>query len=125
MCLILFSLNQHPKYRLILAANRDEFFCRETIFANSWTGNNEIFGGRDVKSMGTWLGFSANGRFIAITNYRDPSKENNSAKSRGYLSNRYYQERVIFWKPRLQLFQWQDDLLSIPWKEKIRLIIPR
>ena len=30
MCLILFSYGMHPDYRLILAANRDEFYNRPT-----------------------------------------------------------------------------------------------
>lgn len=86
MCLILFALNEHPEYRLILAANRDEFFNRETLRAHHWEENERIIGGKDVVSNGTWLGLNTNGRFIAITNYRDPSRENKNAKSRGFIS---------------------------------------
>ena len=89
MCLILFSIHQHPEYKFILAANRDEFFDRETLYANRWQDNEQIIGGRDVVSGGTWLGLNSNGRFIAITNYRDPARENKSAKSRGILSNEF------------------------------------
>jgi len=31
MCLILFAYKHHPKYPLIVAANRDEFYSRPTI----------------------------------------------------------------------------------------------
>lgn len=89
MCLILFSTIQHPKYKLILAANRDEFFHRKTLYANPWADSEDIFGGRDVVSGGTWLGFNTNGRFIAITNYRNPKREKKDAKSRGILSNTF------------------------------------
>ena len=89
MCLILFALNEHPKYRLILAANRDEFFNRPTDFADFWQENNQILGGRDKNSRGTWLGLNTNGRFCAITNYRDPKIYQKAEKSRGILSKKF------------------------------------
>lgn len=89
MCLILFAFNKHPKYKLILAANRDEYFNRPTLIANYWEENCEILGGRDIQSKGTWLGINKNGKFIAITNYRDPKIEKKQALSRGDLSKRF------------------------------------
>ena len=89
MCLILFAVNQHPKYKVIIAANRDEFFNRPTLSSNFWKENKLILGGRDVQSQGTWLGIKKNGRFIAITNYRDPKNVNVKAKSRGELSKNF------------------------------------
>lgn len=86
MCLILFTLNEHPKYKLILTANRDEFYNRPSLSADFWTDNTSILGGKDVKSGGTWLGINKNGRFIAITNFRDLRKENKNALSRGDIS---------------------------------------
>lgn len=89
MCLILFALNNHPKYKLIMAANRDEFFKRPTLNADFWEENNSILGGRDIQSGGTWLGATKNGRFIGITNFRDPENEKINAKSRGELSKTF------------------------------------
>lgn len=89
MCLIIFALNQHPKYKLIIAANRDEFFNRPTLEADFWKEDDSILGGRDIQSGGTWFGMNKNGRFIAITNYRDPENENVSDKSRGELSKKF------------------------------------
>jgi len=89
MCLILFALNQHPKYKIVIAANRDEFFERPTLNANYWAENNSVLGGRDVQSGGTWIGLNKNGRFIAITNYRDPNNAISNAKSRGDLSKKF------------------------------------
>ncbi|NJN25953.1 MAG: NRDE family protein [Cyclobacteriaceae bacterium] len=89
MCLILFALHQHPKYKLVLAANRDEFFDRPTKSAQFWDDSPEILGGRDVASLGTWLATHRNGKFIAITNYRDPKFIDPKATSRGELSYNY------------------------------------
>jgi len=37
MCLIVFALDRHPRYRLVLAANRDEYFSRPTSPASPGT----------------------------------------------------------------------------------------
>jgi uncharacterized protein with NRDE domain len=91
MCLIFFSINQHPKYKLILAANRDEFYNRQTATANYWNGHSDILGGWDLEAIkpdgtcGTWMGISKTGRLAFITNYRDPKNINTKAPSRGHL----------------------------------------
>jgi uncharacterized protein with NRDE domain len=89
MCLILFAINSHPKYKFVLAANRDEFFDRPTLPAAPWGDNKDVFGGRDERSKGTWLGFRRDGRFVAITNYRDGDAHIAQSKSRGELSRTY------------------------------------
>jgi len=72
MCSIFLAYKAHPKYRLILAANRDEFYERPTARAGFWQDAPEILAGRDLVYQGTWLGVTGNGRFSAVTNYRDP-----------------------------------------------------
>jgi len=89
MCLILFAYNVHPSYRLILAANRDEFFDRPSEAADFWPDQPQVLGGRDLKEMGTWLGVTKEGRFAAITNYRDPLSLKSNAPSRGKLVSDY------------------------------------
>lgn len=89
MCLILFALNQHSIYKLIIASNRDEFFSRPTLEADFWKENKSILGGRDIQSGGTWLGLNKTGRFIAITNYRDRKSDRSNARSRGELSESF------------------------------------
>jgi len=89
MCLILFAYNVHPSYRLILAANRDEFFDRPSQPADFWPDVPRVLGGRDLKEMGTWLGVTKEGRFAAITNFRDPSSLKHDAPSRGKLVSDY------------------------------------
>jgi uncharacterized protein with NRDE domain len=89
MCLILFSYQTHPAYRLILAANRDEFYDRPTAPLAYWTDHPSVLAGRDLKASGTWLGVSRSGRIAAITNYRDPAALKPDAPSRGALIRDY------------------------------------
>ena len=89
MCLILFSYQTHPAFRLILAANRDEFYDRPTRALAYWSDHPEVLAGRDLKGNGTWLGVSRTGRIAAITNYRDPAALMPNAPSRGILISDY------------------------------------
>ncbi len=89
MCLITFAYNVHPSYRLILAANRDEFYERPSSSADFWKDHPKVLAGRDLKSRGTWLGITRDGKFAAVTNYRDPSAFKSGARSRGSLVSRY------------------------------------
>lgn len=89
MCLILFAWDAHPTYKLILAANRDEFYDRPSAPAGFWESHPGILAGRDLKGGGTWLGVHKKGRFTAITNYRDMSDINPDAVSRGKLTLDY------------------------------------
>lgn len=85
MCLILFSYDTHPLYRLVLASNRDEFYTRPTLPLTYWDKAPNILAGRDLLSHGTWLGITRTGRISAITNYRDPASQKINAPSRGLL----------------------------------------
>lgn len=72
MCVIFLAIDQHPANRLILLANRDEFYDRPTAPAQNWADFPDILAGRDLAGGGTWLGVTNKGRFAAVTNYRDP-----------------------------------------------------
>lgn len=85
MCLILFAAGQHPDYRLILAANRDESYHRPTAAARFWPSRPELLAGRDLQAGGTWLGIGRNGRFAALTNQRGSRAFQADAPSRGFL----------------------------------------
>ncbi len=85
MCLILLSYDQHPDYKLIFAANRDEFYDRPTRPLAFWEDRPEIIAGRDMKGNGTWFGVDRTGRFAAVTNYRDPAQYLPHAPTRGAL----------------------------------------
>ena len=86
MCLILFSYKNHPRYKLIIAANRDEFYARPTAPADYWEDYPEIIAGRDLEAMGTWMGMNQKlGKISMLTNYRDLTKLKSVAPSRGAL----------------------------------------
>ncbi len=85
MCLIAFAYKTHPKYDLILAANRDEFYARPTRKAQVWEqeGFPRIVAGKDLQAGGTWMGISQDGKWGALTNYRDPEWESQKKTTRG------------------------------------------
>lgn len=85
MCLIFFGLNQHPDYKLVIAANRDEFYKRKTAPAHFWEDHPHILGGRDLEAGGTWMGMSKQGKISMVTNYRDLRNLKEAAPSRGHL----------------------------------------
>jgi uncharacterized protein with NRDE domain len=86
MCIILLAYKAHPEYRLILAANRDEFYERPTAQAGFWEdAPGLLLGGRDLERGGTWLGATTSGRIAAITNFREPTGKVTDAPSRGLL----------------------------------------
>jgi uncharacterized protein with NRDE domain len=89
MCLILFAYKSHPRYRLVVAANRDEYYRRSARQADFWPDNPEILAGRDLQEGGTWMGVTRSGRFAGLTNYRDPSSYKQQAPSRGHLVYNY------------------------------------
>jgi uncharacterized protein with NRDE domain len=85
MCLIVLSYKQHPGFRLILAANRDEFYERPTQALAFWEDRPDTLAGLDLKSGGTWLGITKTGRMAAITNFRHIPSIKQDAPSRGKL----------------------------------------
>lgn len=85
MCLIFIALNVHPKYKLIVAGNRDEFYSRKTAVADFWADHPDVLAGRDLEAMGTWLGVTSGGKIAMLTNYRDPKNIDPAAPSRGKL----------------------------------------
>lgn len=85
MCLILTAYRADPRYRLVLAANRDEYFRRPTKAADYWPEMPHILGGRDLEKGGTWLAVTTDGRWAAITNFRSGNAQPTGARSRGAL----------------------------------------
>jgi len=85
MCLIALAWRAHPASRLIVAANRDEYFARPSAPAGFWDDHRGVLAGRDLEAGGTWLGITLEGRFAALTNYRNPADQRSGAPSRGAL----------------------------------------
>lgn len=88
MCLIVFAWRPGHAQPLIVAANRDEFYARPTLPLAQWPDAPHVYAGRDQEAGGTWLGVSADGRFAALTNIRDPHQPP-ARKSRGELVARF------------------------------------
>jgi uncharacterized protein with NRDE domain len=86
MCLFLLANKIHPNYKLIIAANRDEFYNRPVEAAHFWQSFPHLLAGRDLKAGGTWLGITLTGRIAAITNFRDLKNIRDNAPSRGELT---------------------------------------
>jgi uncharacterized protein with NRDE domain len=89
MCLLLIAWKTHPRYRLVLAGNRDEFHDRAAAPLSWWQDDPRILAGRDLKAGGTWLGVARSGRFGVVTNYRDLQAPLEAAPSRGNLVPRF------------------------------------
>jgi len=85
MCLILLAVEKHPEYKLILAANRDEYYERPSEPPHYWKDVPQLLAGRDLVAGGTWLGITKAGRIAAVTNYRDPGSVKPDAPTRGKL----------------------------------------
>lgn len=89
MCLILFAYRPNADFKLVLAANRDEYFARETATLTFWDDAPHILAGRDLEKGGAWLGIDQRGRFAAVTNYREAKREKQNRVSRGLLISNY------------------------------------
>lgn len=91
MCIVTLHTQAHPKYKLVIAANRDEFYERPTAQADYWKDHPSILGGRDLEQLGTWLGITTTGRIAFLTNYRNPKMERHDKKSRGHIVKNFLQ----------------------------------
>jgi len=89
MCLIIFAFQTHPRYKLIIAANRDEYYHRPTAPAEWWQEARFLLAGKDLEAGGTWMGITKNGKLAALTNYRGTDSHKKNAPSRGALVSQY------------------------------------
>ncbi len=97
MCLIVFDWRPDAATGalLTLAANRDEYFARASAPLDWWADAPTVLAGRDLVGGGTWLGLSRDGRFAALTNYRDPLAFRADAPTRGTLVADYLAGPVL------------------------------
>ena len=72
MCLLALSWLNHPRWRLVMAGNRDEFHARPTAALSRWADAPQVIGGRDLRSGGGWAGVGPGARMAVVTNVRDP-----------------------------------------------------
>ena len=84
MCVVALAWNAHPRWRLLLAGNRDELHARPTAALAPWPGTG-LLAGRDLQSGGTWVGLDRRGRVAVVTNVRDGIPPPHTGPSRGAL----------------------------------------
>lgn len=93
MCLLVLAWLSHPRYRLVLVGNRDEFHDRPAAPLGWWTDVPGVLAGRDLRAGGTWMGVSRSGRFGVVTNFRNAEvAAADGSPSRGQLVPRYLAE---------------------------------
>jgi len=85
MCVLALAWQAHPRWRLVLAGNRDEFHARPTASLARWADAPGVLAGRDLQSGGTWAGINDSGAMAVVTNVRDLSALKPRAPSRGAL----------------------------------------
>lgn len=85
MCVLAFAWRAHPKWQIVVAGNRDELHARPALPLARWNSPNHLLAGRDLKSGGTWLGVSDQGRFAVVTNLRGYGEADPGRVSRGEL----------------------------------------
>jgi len=89
MCLLVLAWQAHPRYRLVVAANRDEYHERAAAALGKWPEPPGILAGRDLRARGTWLGVDPARRFGVVTNFRELQGREPAAPSRGGLIPQY------------------------------------
>jgi uncharacterized protein with NRDE domain len=89
VCLLVLAWAAHPRYRLVVAANRDEFHERPAAPLARWPEPPGILAGRDLRAAGTWLGLDRARRFGVVTNFRELQSARPEAPSRGGLIPQY------------------------------------
>jgi Transport and Golgi organisation 2 len=84
MCTLAFALRPSPGVTLAVTGNRNEFLARPAAPPRIWPDLPGVLMPRDEKAGGTWLGLTASGLFVCVTNRRGGSPEP-SRRSRGLL----------------------------------------
>jgi uncharacterized protein with NRDE domain len=85
MCVVAVAWHAHPRWRLVVAGNRDEYHARASAPLARWDDAPGIIAGRDLVSGGSWMGVADSGRFAVVTNIRDADGPDPAKLSRGAL----------------------------------------
>ena len=85
MCLLLFSYKSIPDYKLIIAANRDEFYGRPTSLLHNWENQPGLFAGKDLMEQEHGLVLPKPGELQGLLITGICQNINNNAPTRGKL----------------------------------------
>lgn len=107
MCLVVIAWQVRSDFPLVISANRDEFFERPSQELHHWPSG--FYGGKDLRSGGTWLGFHPNGRWALLTNYRDFNSKKIARISRGKLVQSWLEANLEPEEYLQEIQQYQDQ----------------
>lgn len=98
MCIIFLGLGKSnsSKYKVVVAANRDEFYARPANKAQFLSDNANILCGTDAQpgvEGGTWLGVNRNGKIAFLTNILQPSVEKDGSP-RGVIVRKFLENHL-------------------------------
>lgn len=85
MCTIVAIKGMHPRYPLIVAANRDEYYARAAAPPDVVHERPRAIAGIDRARGGSWMGANEHGVFVAVTNQRTHGGADPSRASRGQI----------------------------------------
>lgn len=74
MCILMLIYKKIKDYPIVIAANRDEYYERPSQGPQLLGECPKIWGGRDLRAHGTWLGVNSCGLTVGLTNRRQRSK---------------------------------------------------
>ena len=112
MCIVLIAKNIIEDFPLIILANRDEYFERETKSLGLWKKNTKILAGMDLEAGGTWLGLTNSGRVAALTNLPSIEKISEKTKSRGLLIKDFFTKNMTPYEYTNFLKQSKNEFLG-------------
>jgi uncharacterized protein with NRDE domain len=96
MCILMAVHNRVRDYPIVLAANRDEYMDRPAQEPAVLRHCPTVWGGRDLRAGGTWLGMNQFGLVVGLTNRRLSAEQtpDPTCRSRGLLCLEVLQKRV-------------------------------
>lgn len=95
MCILALAFHAHPRWPIVVVANRDERHDRASAKLARWEDVPGLIAGRDLVSGGSWLGAFEGGRLCAVTNRRGYGAPDPKAPSRGGLVVRVLQGESV------------------------------
>jgi uncharacterized protein with NRDE domain len=92
VCTIIALTGLVPGHPVVIAANRDELYARPALPPAVLSRDPLVVGGRDAARHGTWMGATAGGFFVGVTNQRPAAARSVAPRSRGELVLRALQQ---------------------------------
>lgn len=82
MCILMLLYKRIKDYPIVIAANRDEYYDRPAQGPQLLGEYPKVWGGRDIRAHGTWLGVNSCGLVVGLTNRRQRNNRTNDPERR-------------------------------------------